>query len=269
MKLGIGIVTAGGYANYLPSAFFWSLYALHSEILQGKLNVYLPKEKQITANTLIRSGKFPTDAARNEICQQALDQGVDTLLFLDADHTFEPKAVERLLSHPYDVVSGRYHVKSPPFQPTLYLTPKTAHAPGNYQSIHYGQGVFPVDRCGAGALAISRTALEKVGYPWFRYGADPKPPHDLSVSEDFYFCERVQAEGMQIWADWDATFDHVAVLPVTEYHRRAYLDEMEQAIGAGKTELLESIVACGFPEGHALPSGHVVPSYEATPAGVS
>ena len=262
MKIGLGVVTAGGWANFIPAQFTWSLWALHSEILTGKFNMRLPDDQQVTSMTLIRSGKFPTDAARNEICQKALDDGVDALVFIDADHSFMPEAVARLIAANRPVITGRYHVKAPPFQPTLYVFPKGAHIKGKFKSIHYGQGIFPVDRCGAGALVIRREVLQAIGFPWFRYAEDPEPPHDLSVSEDFYFCERAQAEGFTIWADWDATFDHISVHPVGEEHRRAYLDLMEDGIASGQSELVDSVVACGFPDGYTLPSGEVVQPHE-------
>jgi hypothetical protein len=253
--LAICRIFAGGYQHTVPVDFFDSMENLQVEILRGRTPV--------TDQARITSKKFPTDVARNDCVSKALEWGADRVLFLDVDHKFEPEAVVRLLESEHDVVTGRYHVKRPPYHPNLYLTPKEAHTPGHYKTVHYGQGVFPVDRCGAGALGLSRRVLETVGFPWFRYAQDPEPPHDLSVSEDFYFCERAQAEGFTIWADWDAAFGHVVTGIVDEHWRSHYLSEMERSIATEKPELAEKLVVCGYPEGYTLPSGQTVTDYHA------
>ncbi len=262
MKVGIGVITAGGYNDRIPTLFVWSLWALHSSLLQGILNDKLPSDQHINGFELLRSTKFPTDCARNDICQQALDKDCDALLFLDADHEFAPSLLSNLLAHRKSIVTGRYHVKQPPYHPTLYVTPTEAHTEGNFKAVHYGKGLFPVDRCGAGALLIRREALEAIGFPWFRYKADPKPPHDLSVSEDFWFCERAQEEGFTIWADWETEAKHLTQGSVGIEWQAEYLAGVEERIAGGDESLIPSLVACGFPDGLTLPSGHVIPPYE-------
>lgn len=263
MKLGIGLIFAGGYSTAIPTGFFASMYALHSEILSGKTNRQCDDGQQITALELIRSGKFPTDCARNEICQKALDTDCDVLLFLDVDHLFEPDILPKLLNRDKLIVSARYHVKSPPYHPNFYVVPRNGFAvAGRYKAVHYGTGCFEIDRCGAGGLLIRREAIERIGFPWFRYQAAPEPPHDMSTSEDFYFCQRAQEAGITLWGDWDATMDHLYTKPIGPEWYESHLRLMEEEIAAGQTQLVDELVACGFEDGYTLPSGHVVEPYE-------
>ena len=254
MKLGIGVVVSGSYEHQMPTKFVQSFHALHSAIHRAQAPT-------VTGLDMIWSGKFPTDVARNEVCRTALADGCDRVLFLDADHQSSPDAAIRLIESRHPIVTGRYHVKKAPYHPNLYLTPLEAHTVGDFRTVHYGQGVFPVDRCGAGALAIDRAVLEAIGDPWFRYMKDPRPPHDMAVTEDFYFCERAQAEGFQIMADWDAEFGHILTGVVTGDWYKGYIETMEAGIAHGQPELAEKLVACGFPDGHTLPSGQVIRDY--------
>lgn len=253
MNLAIGILTSGGYQYFMPNEFVWSFYALHSHLLRGKTPA--------TGIRLIRSQKFPTDVARNDVCLEFLRTDADRLLFLDADQTFAPEAIERLLRSEADIITGRYHVKRPPYHPNLYVVPREPHQPGTYKRVHYGRGVFEVDRCGAGALLVKRHVIEQIGFPWFRYGVDPNEPHDLAISEDFFFCERAQQQGFHIMADWEAELGHATMGTVTGDWSTSYLQPMEDEI-PDRPDLLDHLVCCGYPEGYRLPSGHVIPPYE-------
>ncbi len=258
MKLGLGIVIAGGYVDGIPPPFERSLYALHSELLRGQC-------APVSDLLRIDSGKFPTDVARNEVVREALDGRCDALLFLDVDHVFEPAVIRRLLAADVDIITARYHVKKPPYHPNLYLRPKTAHVAGDFRTIHYGQGVFPVDRCGAGGLLVKAHVLRKMQAPWFAYSQSPHPPHDRDVTEDFYFCEKAQAAGFTIWADWHAEMGHITHGVVDGTWYSEYLRRVEHEVEEGNDDLVSSLVVCGYPDGYRLPSGHVVAPYDRGP----
>ncbi len=253
MKVGLGVVLSGRYENDVPTPWMWSMWKLHSAIWRGVT--------PIRDLVLIKSYKFPTSIARNQICQTALDEGVDRLVFIDVDHDFEPEAITRLLSHDLDIVTARYHVKQPPHHPNLYMVPRGAHSEGEYKTVHYGRGVFEIDRCGAGGLAIKREVLESLGFPWFQYEVDPHPPHDLAVSEDFYFCRKAQEAGFAIHADWDATMQHLVQASVGEEERKVYLGGMEREIEAGSDHLVDQVVVRGYPDGYTLSNGVTIKDY--------
>lgn len=53
------------------------------------------------------SGSLVYDA-RNDIVNEALKERADYILFIDSDITFEPDALDKLLAHNTDIVSGLY-----------------------------------------------------------------------------------------------------------------------------------------------------------------
>ncbi len=261
MKVGIGLVLSGGYAEIVPKDFMLSLLDLEREVLQGRANKEL--SDAITDFVLIRSHAFPTDVGRNDICSQALAAGVHALLFLDCDHVFDANLLTRLLLADKDIVTARYHVKVPPYHPNLYVRPKATDnaIEGDFRPVHYGKGLFPVDRCGAGALLVKWHVLNTIGFPWFRYQPDPRPPHDLRTSEDFYFCQRAQEEGFTIWADWETEAKHLVRGQVTGKWYTEYLQPLEQQLMGDQPELAEPLIVCGYPDGYTLPDGQVIPAY--------
>ena len=59
-------------------------------------------------------------AVRNDIVQQALQNGVTHLLMMDTDQTFPADLIETLLAHDKPIVAAKVHRRYPPFDPILY-----------------------------------------------------------------------------------------------------------------------------------------------------
>lgn len=236
--LVVGVVVSGWPVKVVP-AEFWKCYErLAARLREGPCG--------ITRYEKVESEGFPVDVARNQIVRYAIGVGADELLFLDADHVFQPDLYERLASHAKPVITARYHVKRPPHHPNAYVAHPLSPA-GQFKTVHYGAGCFEIDRGGAGALLIQRPVLEAIGEDWFRYQRNPNPgePPDFSVSEDFWFYEQAQRCGYSCWCDWETEVQHLAVMPIGGDHHRAYLELMEQEM---TPELAAQLVACGFSE---------------------
>lgn len=272
MRLAIGVITANDFPA--PNTFWESFIALTQRIGTGTANRHLPNRLQISAYRWIRSQKFPTDVARNEICAAVLAGEEDALLFLDADMVHPPELVERLLFAEQPVVTARYHVKSgPEFGATVYVKHRTIEGPGRYDAVNVGRGLFEVERCGAGALLIRREVLQaiydRVGHNWFRYRRSPDPPHDFSVSEDFEFCRLAREAGFSIWCDWETECGHIKPMEVRRDFNDAFLLRLEQLLPTVPPEerrrIANSLVVCGIPEGITLSTGEHVPCYQVTP----
>jgi hypothetical protein len=189
-------------------------------------------------------GVFPTDAARNHIVRKFLASKGDALFFLDADHRIEEHTIDRLIACDKSVVTARYHIRFPPYHPTAYVEHPLA-PDGQFKPVHYGQGVFEVDRCGAGALLIRRPVLEAIGSDWFRYQRDTTPGHepDFTVTEDFWFCEQAHTAGFGTWIDWDTVVDHQGEPAwINGSHFDAYLGPMAEAMTA---DIASGLVSMG------------------------
>jgi hypothetical protein len=59
-------------------------------------------------------GYSQIDVARNQMASDALRDGFDETLWIDADIVFQPDSVERLRMHPHGVVGGLYARKGSP-----------------------------------------------------------------------------------------------------------------------------------------------------------
>jgi hypothetical protein len=218
VKLAIGLCLSPHYA---PPAEFWmgapeapapeGAVALIQRLASGQANKALAEP--VTGYRIITSRQFPTDIARNEICAAVLAGDEDYLLFLDADMTHPADLFERLVAHDKPVITARYHGKKHPWNPILYVKHRVLDGPHAYTPVHFGRGVFEIERCGAGALLIRRDVLAAIyeahGHNWFRYQRKPEPPYDYGVSEDFWFCQVAREAGFSLWADWDVVCGHI------------------------------------------------------------
>jgi glycosyltransferase involved in cell wall biosynthesis len=273
VRLAIGLILSPGYT---PPAEFWlgrpeqaqpeGYLAVLQRIQLGQANKAL--SEPITGFRQITGRKFPTDVARNEVCRAVLDGNEDYLLFLDCDMVHPPDLVERLLLADKPVITARYHLKKPPFAAVVYVKHKTQDGPHRYASIHFGRGVFEVERGGAGALLIRRDVLEaireKEGDNWFRYQRDPKAPHDFTVSEDFWFWKQARECGFSTWCDWDIECQHLAQMAVDSSWNEPFLHkQVGQYEREGVRELvLNNTIVCGYPDGMVLEDGTRIPEYQ-------
>lgn len=271
MRLAIGIVISNNFPA--PTAFWESYEALILGIAEGRVNQALPPDLQITGLRRIKSGKFPIDVARNEICRSVLDEGTeDALLFLDCDMTFPTTLIERLIGARKDIITARYHYKKPPFLPVLLVQPTErmkGHEDGQFKSVHFGRGIFEIDRCGAGALLIQRKVLTRMrsqyGDNWFRYGKDRKTG-EFTVSEDMAFCEQAQALGYSIFADWDLECRH----GITAWVDRGWnlplimneLNGYARMSADDQQRVKDNIVVCGYEDGVEIAPGVVIGEYQ-------
>lgn len=237
MRLLIGVIASGFPIQVVPVEF-WASY----ERLVARLRAEGPCG--CTYYELTCSKSFPTDVARNQIVRYALARAFDAVLFLDADHVFEPTLFERLARHQKAVITARYHVKRPPFHANAYIAHPLAPA-GHFKTVHYGRGCFEIDRGGAGALLVQRPVLEAIGTDWFRYQRNPTPgePDDFTVSEDFWFYQRAQEEGFSCWVDWETEAQHLVSMAIGKEQNDVYLRELERVLTA---ELAQQLVVCGY-----------------------
>ncbi len=301
MRLAIGIICSSGFkpeTDFIfgrPDSTGEGLLALQSRIVTGQANARLPKHLQITDCSITVSRKFPTDVARNELCMAALNRDFDYLLFLDADMAHPAELVERLLLHERPVISARYHLKKPPFATIAYVKHRTQLGPHRYATIHFGQGVFEIERGGAGALLIRADVLtaiherqrgrwerlfDSIGYKalpswvrdghlpgrgctqWFRYQYDLPDEVDgkrvdMNVSEDFWFYQQARESGFSCWIDWDLVVPHIGPMAIDDSWNKPFLTtQMSEYEDPAKRDFVrDNTIVMGYPGGMVLGEG--------------
>ncbi len=179
--------------------------------------------------------------ARSTLVATFLDDPALThLLFIDADITFKPEQLKRLLKFDQEVTAALYPVKSFDWKEMPERARKgealhqaglvyvTEHCVG--EQLKTKNGFATAEYAGTGFLLIKRQAIEKLiaAYPETKYSAvhdfakpgqaaenfyalfdcmiDPVSGHYLS--EDYSFCRRWRKIGGEIWIDLESKLTH-------------------------------------------------------------
>jgi hypothetical protein len=306
MRIALGVIVSSGFradTEFLfgrPGQAAEGLIATMSHIVSGAVNATLPEDRKVTDMRLIVSRKFPTDVARNEICADVLRGGEDYLLFLVADMVHPVGMLAQLLRADKPVITARYHLKKAPFAAIAYVKHRTQTGPHRYASIHFGQGVFEIERGGAGALLIHRSVLEGIQAmqakrweqarkvtadlpmatknildvppvpicQWFKYQRGPEAPHDMTVSEDFWFYQQAREAGFSCWIDWECECPHIGPMAIDQTWNTPFLHTQvsEYTNPESRDLVLNNTIVCGYPDGMELGDGDAhVPAYQITP----
>ena len=272
MKLALGVLVSHGFPA--PSAFWDSLEQVKEHLRNGQTNDLLIEggREPISGIRRIKTTSFPVDFARNEIVRDFLKGDEAYLFFMDADMTFPPDVVARLLLCDKPVVSARYHMRKPPYHAVAYVKHRTQVGPHCYAPVHWGQGCHEIERGGAGALLIRRDVCQaiqaRIGENWFRYQRGPEPPHDYSVSEDFWFYQQAREAGFRCWLDWETECEHLQEMGINRSWNKSYLDAQVRGLDAmspdARQRAIDSFVVCGMPDGLRLASGDHIGPYVVT-----
>lgn len=177
-----------------------------------------------------------TEGARVELTAQALaaEPKVTHVLFVDADMTFPPDALKRLVQHDVPIVGGLCFNRRHPYNPILlrYHPDEVArfgHGGGDGQKKTFGfvyhypdNAVIEVDATGGAFILIKREVLEKV----LEQDNAGKNSSDLNtrpwwgsisgLSEDFSFCLRAQRAGYKILIDTGCKIGHIGEVIVDQ-----------------------------------------------------
>lgn len=183
--------------------------------------------------------------ARNQFVADFLQGDCTDLIMIDDDVVWEKGAVDRMLSHPCDVVAGVYPKREDPLQ---YPIRRLQGA-----QLDMGTGLLEVELAPTGFMRIRRPALQAMvdAYPnlsykdpdvpggvahalfWVDLGPDSSDPDGPNWlwGEDFSFCRKYRAIGGQVFADILLKFKHrggksfegcyAETLPVAELIRKA------------------------------------------------
>jgi hypothetical protein len=206
-KSKLAIVTQGGWRT-LPREFFESF---------TRMLIYtMPKCRETTLE-LFYVSEVCVDVGRNRAVKRALDWHADFLMLLDLDQAVLPDTLERfakvMTERPdLDIVSPLIAMRNWPYNPCAYNVIDAKHK--YIPAIKGRHGVIEVDIVGAGCLMIRRRVFEISQPPWFAF-VQAKDGTSTEVSEDFYFCFKVNAAGLKIGLDLDHEIGHLNMAYIT------------------------------------------------------
>ena len=148
--------------------------------------------------------------------KQTLTDKFTHYLFVDADIGWWPEDILGLLRRRKDIISAAYVARS---VPDCYQAGKWEHTIGNPGALvsTTSTGLNKVHWVGAGFLLVTRRALERMDYPWFRHwlvsideevGNGLVRRHAVESNEDCGFCVNATKAGIPIYLDCDQRVKH-------------------------------------------------------------
>ncbi len=170
---------------------------------------------------MLSSSTLPT--LRNLLVKRAADWGANYLLWADADHSFPPGALLRLLSLNLPVVGVNYPRRTFPTSPTagtldgeiLWTTEEMARNGEVTQVGSIGLGFCLMDMTIFNSLHARALAAGKENF-WPLFAYEILPGQIEGVGDDIYFFNRLQEAGIGIYVDhalsWSIAHAHQKML---------------------------------------------------------
>jgi len=140
---------------------------------------------------LINAKSSLVPLGRNQCVAAARKINATHLMFLDTDMVFPPDTLKRLLAHGKDVVGATYAKRASPQHPL------TVSENGKVEQI--ASGLRRVKLLPTGCLLIRLNVFDKLEAPYFNLEAEGGQLR----GEDYFFCERARAAGIELWCDGD------------------------------------------------------------------
>lgn len=161
------------------------------------------------------------DVARNKLATEALADGFEELMWIDADIAFEPQSVDRLRSHGLPIVAGIYPKKIEK-ELSSQLLPGTESltfgAGGGLVEIKHAAGGFLYTRRQVyediqrhEALAVCNARFGRPTLPFFQPMVVDEGSGPTYLAEDFAFSERARRSGHRIMADTTIRLQHIGI----------------------------------------------------------
>lgn len=172
----------------------------------------LNKEGEVAVSFLVGSLIYES---RNKLAKQAISMGADYVLWLDSDMIFDADVLLKMLEHmkSYDIVSGVYYRRQPPFTPVLFKS--VDETEDNTIWEHYNdypeEGMFEIAGCGFGCVMVKTDVLVDMAFQCGNWFLPIK-----SCGEDLAFCLRAKSLGYKIMCDPSIQCGHVSHLIVNK-----------------------------------------------------
>lgn len=159
--------------------------------------------------------------ARSQMATDALRDGFDETLWVDADVVFSPEDADRLRAHDLPLVAGLYVRKGRPEFAAKFLQDTVTFGEGGglVEMVYVGMGFTLVRRAAYNAVTSAWMLPEcgggydgKTVVPYFLpmlvSVSDPARLAVEYLSEDYSFCHRARAAGVTVLADTTIKLGH-------------------------------------------------------------
>jgi len=154
------------------------------------------------------------DQGRCVMAQEALDDGFEHIVWIDADVVFWPYDVEKLVKSGLQFVSAPYSVKGWPALTTEFIDKKVilGEKGGLYEIKYAATGFMYTHRSVYDAI-VANEKMKRVKiwggqyevYPYFY----PILHNDEYLGEDFSFCHRLRNIGIKLYCDTRIKLAHI------------------------------------------------------------
>jgi hypothetical protein len=194
----------------------------------------IASEHNVNLNFQFTTSESLITRARSNIAHIFLNSNCSHLLFIDADISFDPLDVIKLLKHDLDIVCGGYPAKLLDWN-SIYRAAQMGIGPAdlpNYASPFVYNRVnndpqsgdlIEVKESGTGFMMIKRNVFEKLSPHVNTYlsnqfdnsGEKNKEffstmiDDDILISEDYFFCRKWRSIGGKIYVDRTIKLSHV------------------------------------------------------------
>lgn len=148
---------------------------------------------------------------RGNLVQGAIDSGAEYMLWIDADHTFQPHALLKLLAHELEVVGLNSPRRGKPPGPTatvlvdgklqLLRTTVDLAKQGVLQEVHQIGLGFCLVRVDVFKKLDSKAKEEGRASMWPLFSFLPVADGRQFIGEDQFFCDRLREAGVPIYLD--------------------------------------------------------------------
>jgi len=142
---------------------------------------------------------YNTAENRNYITAQAVKNNCTHLLLLDDDMLYEADSIDKLLAHKKHIVGATYSVRRllEPDQNNLVIEFFTDDEGKPLKS---DTEPFKCSALGGGLLLIDLKSIRDLEPPFFWYKANMSVGM-VTMSNDWWFCEKARNAGWNIWCD--------------------------------------------------------------------
>lgn len=163
--------------------------------------------------------------SREHLAARALNSGADYVLWFDSDMMFAPDTMEKLVKHMedgYDIVSGLYFRRRPPFTPVLFkrlFIQNEVCLQEDYNE-YPEDGLFEVEGIGFGCVMMKTEVLlsciAKYGTCFSMIGRN---------GEDVSFSMRARNCGYKIMCDPTIQCGHISYTTITDSFYRKFREQ--------------------------------------------
>jgi hypothetical protein len=160
--------------------------------------------RQVTTAWCSKARNAGINEERSCLLRQNLGP-IDAFLHIDADNSFEPGQIYKLIEHDKPIIGAAYLRRGSDEivagswdrtdKPVQFLPLST-------------KGLQEVDWVGHGVCLVKREVYENMDFPWYRFDVIRSADKAFEVGEDISFCMAAQKAGFGIFVDCDTIVKH-------------------------------------------------------------